>query len=59
MPALRSLKEVKQFLGLAGYNRKVVLRISYIPRPLTSLTKKDVPFEWTHDAFILLKKVPC
>ena len=45
MPALRSLKEVKQFLDLAGYNRKVVLRISDIPRPLTSLTKKDVPFE--------------
>ena len=35
MPALRTLKEVKQFLGLIGYYRKFVPRFADISRPLT------------------------
>ena len=49
MPAPRSPKEVKQFLGLTGYYCKFVPRFSDLSRPLTRLTRKDVLFEWTKE----------
>ena len=47
MPAPRTAKEVKQFLGLIGYYRKFVPRFADISRPLTKLTRRNVVFEWT------------
>ena len=47
MPAPRTAKEVKQFLGLIGYYRKFVPRFVDISRPLTKLTRHNVTFEWT------------
>ena len=62
MPAPRSPKEVKQFLGLAGYYQKFVPRFSDCSRPLTRLKRKDLPFEWTKECqacFELLKEKLC
>ena len=47
MPAPRTAKEVKQFLGLIGYYQKFVPRFMDISRPLTKLTRHNVVFEWT------------
>ena len=47
MPAPRTAKEVKQFLGLIGYYRKFVPHFVDISRPLTKLTCHSVTFEWT------------
>ena len=47
MPAPRTAKEVKQFLGLIGYYRKFVPRFADISRPLTKLTRHNIVFEWT------------
>ena len=47
MPAPTTLKEIKQFLGLVGYYRKLIPRFADIARPMINLTKQDVPFEWT------------
>ena len=47
MPAPRTAKEVKQFLGLIGYYQKFVQRFADISRPLTKLTHHNVVFEWT------------
>ena len=47
MPAPRTAKEVKQFLGLIGYYRKFVPCFADISRPLTKLTRHNVVFEWT------------
>ena len=58
MPSPTSPKEVEQFLGLIGYYRKFIPKFSDVARPLTNLTKKDVPFEWTPECqqtFQLLK----
>ena len=54
-----NLKKGQTILGLAGYDRRFVLRFADISRPLTSLTRKDILFECTktcHDTFQLLKK---
>ena len=47
MPAPRTAKEVKQFLGLIGYYRKFIPHFADISRPLTKLTCHNVKFEWT------------
>ena len=62
MPVPNSAKEIKQFLGLTGYYRKFVPIFADISRPLTTLTKKDVKFEWTsacQKSFELLKEALC
>ena len=62
MPVPNSTKEIKQFLGLTGYYRKFVPRFADISRPLTTLTKKDMKFEWTsacQKSFELLKEALC
>ena len=54
----KTLKEVKQFLGLVGYYRKFVPRFSDLARPLNALTRKNIEFEWTpicQESFELLK----
>ena len=43
----KTAKEVKQFLGLAGYYRKFVPRFTDLSRPLTHLTRQSVEFQWT------------
>ena len=47
MPAPTTPKEIKKFLGLVGYHRKFIPRFADIARPMTNLTKQDIPFEWT------------
>ena len=47
MPTPESAKQVKQFLGLVGYYRKFVPWFADISRPLTKLTKKNEPYNWT------------
>ena len=47
MPAPTTTKEIKQFLRLVGYYSKFIPRFADIARPMTNLTKQDVPFEWT------------
>ena len=57
-----SAKEVKQFLGLAGYYCKFVPQFLDLSRPLTRLTRKDVLFKWTKECqvcFELLKETLC
>jgi len=46
-PVCKTLTEVRAFLGLSGYYRRFVSDYSLIARPLYTLMKKDVEFEWT------------
>ena len=62
MPAPWNTKEVKQFLGLAGYYCKFVPQFSDLSRPLTRLTREDILFKWTKECqacFKLLKEALC
>ena len=47
MPPPKTAKEVKQFLGLAGYYCKFVPRFADLSRPLTHLSQQSVEFQWT------------
>ncbi|WVZ48652.1 hypothetical protein U9M48_000073 [Paspalum notatum var. saurae] len=52
-------KEVRGFLGLAGYYRRFIENFSRIAKPMTSLLEKDAEFRWTNAqqaAFDELKK---
>ena len=62
MPAPRSPKEIKQFLGLVGYYRKFIPRFSDVAKPLTRLTRHDTLFQWSKKcefAFQSLKNALC
>ncbi|WVZ89478.1 hypothetical protein U9M48_035881 [Paspalum notatum var. saurae] len=52
-------KEIRGFLGLAGYYRRFIENFSRIAKPITSLLEKDAEFRWTNAqqvAFDELKK---
>lgn len=58
-PRPTTAKNIRSFLGLAGYYRKFVKAFSSIAKPLTRLTGKEVPFVWnehTEEAFKKLKE---
>jgi hypothetical protein len=41
------VSEIRSFLGLAGYYRKLIEGFSKIVKPLTTLLEKDREFKWT------------
>ena len=56
-PAPTSVTEVHRWLGLSGYYRRFVKDYSKLAHPLTELTKKDTPFEWTAGAQEAMDKI--
>ena len=43
----QTVKEIRSFLGLAGYYRRFIEEFSKIAKPLMSLLEKDREFKWT------------
>jgi hypothetical protein len=46
-PIPTDLSKVRKFLGLASYYRRYIPRFSDISEPLSALTRKGAPFNWT------------
>jgi hypothetical protein len=60
LPPPRTVKEVRSFLGHAGFYRRFIQNFSKIARPLCKLLVKEVPFIFDEDykkAFGALKKI--
>ena len=60
MPVPTNVKAVCQFLGLASYYRRFILKFAKIANPLHALTHQDVLFIWIQacqDAFSKLKEL--
>ena len=49
-PAPKNLGELRSFIGLATWFRRFLQGFSNQMRPLTTLTRKDVPFVWSSEA---------
>lgn len=61
-PVPKSPKQIKSFLGLAGYYRRFIENFSQLMQPLTKLLKKNEPFNWTslqQNSFEILKEKLC
>jgi transposase InsO family protein len=59
-PVLKTVKEVRGFLGLCGTVRIWIKNYSELARPLTQLVRKGVEFTWTEErqqSFDTLKKL--
>ena len=57
-PRPKTTRELKGFLGLAGYYQRFIPNFSKVAKPLTELLKKDAPYVWndkTEEAFASLK----
>lgn len=58
-PEPKNVHEIRQFVGLASYFRRFVQNFSVVARPLTNLTKKNVPWKFGLEekrAFVELKE---
>ena len=61
-PTPQTVRQVRSFVGLANFYRKFIKGFSEIAKPLTELTKKDIPFEWGNEqemAMTKLKRALC
>ncbi|KAK7926200.1 hypothetical protein WMY93_008510 [Mugilogobius chulae] len=61
-PAPRTRRELRRFLGLAGYYRCFCKNFSVVVAPLTALCSSSVPYIWTADcecAFQAAKSLLC
>ena len=59
LPPPLNIREIRSFLGHAGFYRRFIKDFSHIARALTNLLSKDVPFEFDDaclKSFNILKK---
>ena len=47
LPAPKNSAEVRSFLGMATYYCKFLPEYSHVKKPLTELTRQQVPWQWT------------
>lgn len=53
---LKTVSEIRSFLGLAGYYRRFIQDFYKLAKPMTRLTQKGVKYEWDEKSFQELKK---
>lgn len=59
-PTPKNVKDLKSFLGLAGYYRRFIKNFAKIAKPLNSLFKEGTEFKWEQkqeEAFTTLKHI--
>src|SRR6201996_5154044 len=46
-PVPTTVKHVRSFMGFCNFYRPFIYKFAHVAKPLNTLTKKDVPWEWT------------
>ena len=49
LPQPKTVRDMRFFLGHAGFYRRFIKNFSVISKPLCNLLLKDAPLEWTDD----------
>src|SRR3954471_8118215 len=57
LPPPRSVREIRAFLGHAGFYRRFIKDFSKLARPLTNLLSKDVKFDFDSDCLQAFNKL--
>ena len=57
LPTPSSVKEIRSFLGHAGFYRRFIQDFSKITRPLTNLLQKDVLFEFNDECKVAFEEL--
>jgi hypothetical protein len=52
-----NLQEICSFLGLAGYYRRFIEGFSALLEPITALTRKNAPYEWSEECEASFQKM--
>jgi hypothetical protein len=58
-PAPKTIRQIRSFLGFCNFYRRFIHQFSHKAKPLTELTKKGIPFNWSNkceDTFQALKR---
>ena len=61
-PVPKNVREVRSFLGLASFYRRLVPKFAQIAKPMSELLRKEAPFVWSErqqTAFENLKHILC
>ena len=56
-PVPKNVKEVQSFLGFANFYRHFIAQYSAIAKPLTNLTRKDVPIQMTTKCIVTFERL--
>ena len=59
-PEPKNMKDVRKFLGLVNYYRRFIKDFTQVARPMNTLTRKDVKWQWKAEqqqAFDKLKRI--
>uniref|UniRef100_A0A2N9FRP3 Integrase catalytic domain-containing protein n=1 Tax=Fagus sylvatica TaxID=28930 RepID=A0A2N9FRP3_FAGSY len=57
LPTPKTVRDVRSFLGHAGFYRRFIKDFSAISRPLCNLLLKESTFEWTESCEVAFKKL--
>ena len=57
LPPLKTVREVRYFLGHAGFYRRFIKDFSKISRPFCNLLAKDVPFIFNNSCLMAFEKL--
>ena len=57
LPTPKCVRDIRSFLGHAGFYRRFIKDFSAIARPLCTLLSKDVPFTWSQACDIAFTKL--
>ena len=57
LPPPKTVREVRSFLGHAGFHRRFINDFSKVSRPLYNLLAKDVPFIFDDSSLVAFEKL--